>query len=90
MKCTTCCDTGFFGKSPDGEDLCCPFCGDDFAPKEEEITKEEIQKDIKLYFKFMVGGNVDGCISIEEKYGMFGGSPEMVTTHMRELIEKLG
>ena len=51
------------------------------------MNADEIENDIKLYFKFMMNGNTDGCIAIEKKYGLFGATPEIVTTELAELKE---
>lgn len=52
------------------------------------MNADEIEKDLNLYFKYMMNGNVDGCIAIEEKYYLFGETPETVTAVLRALIGK--
>ena len=59
------------------------------ARKVYKMTADEIENDLKRYFKFMMNGNIDGCIAIEEKYGLFGATPEMVTTELREAAQQL-
>lgn len=55
------------------------------AGDEAEVA-EEIRADALAYVKHLVDGNEQACIRIEEKYGLFGLTPEMVSTTLAEMV----
>jgi len=45
-----------------------------------------VEKDLKMYMKGMMSNNNYVCVAIEKKYGLYGATPEMVTTELRNFI----
>ena len=47
---------------------------------------EEIRADGMAYVKHLKDGNNTACIAIENKYGLFGLSPELVSQTLAEMV----
>jgi len=50
----------------------------------------EIAADKAAYAFHMRDGNVDACIAIEKKYGLFGLSPQQVSEQLAEMATPAG
>lgn len=50
----------------------------------------EIKTDKAAYAYHMRRGNVDACIAIEKKYGIFGLSPQQVSEQLEEMAKPDG
>jgi len=48
-------------------------------------VEAEIRADALAYAKHHVAGDTNACIAIEKKYGLFGLSPEQVSTMLAEM-----
>lgn len=45
----------------------------------------QVEQDLRDYYKLMLEGNTYGCGLIEKKYELYGASPAYVTTELAEL-----
>ena len=45
----------------------------------------EISADAAAYTQHFLAGRLDGCIAIEQKYGLFGLSPQQVSEQLCEM-----
>ena len=54
-------------------------------------NSDEAKKDLKDYFKYMMNTELylNQLIAIEEKYGVFGGTPQMVSEEISSHIAAL-
>jgi len=59
-----------------------------FGGETNEFSQEEIKKDLAAYWEHMSKNQVYSCIRIEEKYMLFGATPEYVTTTLQGMIKK--
>lgn len=50
----------------------------------------EIKADGAAYAFHMRGGNVAACVTIEQKYGLFGLSPQQVSEQLHEMSLPIG
>lgn len=48
----------------------------------------EIERDIKRYLRGMLDNNVDLCIMLEQKYGLYGYSPAVVLDSLAEMVKE--
>lgn len=56
------------------------------AGSDAEVSAE-IATDLAAYTKWLARGETDACIRIEKKYGLFGHTPEAVTTILAEMAK---
>ena len=56
-----------------------------YTKETETMDEKEVLDDKKIYIKRMIDNDIDGCVAIEEKYGLFGLSPEMVIIELQQL-----
>lgn len=56
------------------------------AGDDDEVTAE-IAADKAAYGYHLRDGNVDACIKIEKKYGLFGLSPQQVSEQLAEMAK---
>lgn len=45
-----------------------------------KLTPGQAESDRKLYVRAMIRGDVDTAINIEQKWGLYGYTPEIVST----------
>lgn len=47
----------------------------------------ELKFDIATYAARLASGNKSGCLEIEQKYGLFGMSPEQVSEQLHQMTQ---
>jgi hypothetical protein len=59
------------------------------ADTDEELIAE-IKFDLAAYTARLLSGNTTGCDEIEEKYGLYGLSPQQVSEQLHEMTLPIG
>lgn len=60
---------------------------DDMIASDDATSEAEIAADLAAYTKWLGRGETDACIRIEKKYGLFGHTPEAVSTILAEMAK---
>jgi hypothetical protein len=59
------------------------------ADTDEELITE-IRSDMAAYTARLLSGNTAGCVQIEQKYGLYGLSPQQVSEQLHEMTLPIG
>jgi len=63
---------------------------DDMIARSDAELCAEIDADRIAYLQHLMQGNVDACIRIEKRWGLFGLSPQQVSEQLAELSKPEG
>jgi len=58
---------------------------DEMLASEDAALVDEIKSDLTSYAAYTTAGNMAAAIVIEQKYGLFGLSPQQVSEQLREM-----
>ncbi len=59
------------------------------AGDDAEVSAE-IRADAVAYTRHFLAGHLEGCIAIEQKYGLYGLSPQQVSEQLAEMSKPEG